>query len=553
MKLNHAALFLHSAAGVLCVFFATEALAITAQTSTIKGRPPVAGQLQIINTSAPGFNPAQGDELEIAYVFHDPDGLQESKQESLFRWLADGQEIAEADRQRFSPGKAQNKHYLTVEVLPVEREPSDPDRPDAPFISPETAAPVLPPRAALFLAFQQTTNMMRWGDAYTYCANNGMRLPDVDDLQTMFVTFTRANRVGEDSMGDLQHTYGIPVRNAVWTTRAVGEENHSVGDVFTDGHASVVSNGSRQTVFCAKTGPAQGLPAISHLAIPAPREGQTVTLSYQYSGNPTIPDRSRFQWFRADNAAGTSGKTPIVGAVEKSYVPVQEDVNHYLVVEATPASYDTVVGTQVTTVSEQVVVGEDITVPATTTIHVNGVTFDTNSGFPRTGFVGASFQLRMNGNAANNRNYDWRDDKSWLSVNEKGVVKFASKPDAVDKTATILIRAKDGSASYVYTFSVNKWLITSSSPAGFNNDWCGKQGEEYRRPSAEESTLNGERSASTGRWWSEWGALYNFGGGWVNAPYWVDELGSKNTINMSNGLITYTKKSNRVVCITVLD
>lgn len=121
MKLNHAALFLHSAAGVLCVFFATEALAITAQTSTIKGRPPVAGQLQIINTSAPGFNPAQGDELEIAYVFHDPDGLQESKQESLFRWLADGQEIAEADRQRFSPGKAQNKHYLTVEVLPVER------------------------------------------------------------------------------------------------------------------------------------------------------------------------------------------------------------------------------------------------------------------------------------------------------------------------------------------------------------------------------------------------------------------------------------------------
>lgn len=117
-----------SAAGILVVFVATEALAVTAQTGTVKGRPPVAGQLQVINTSAPGLNPAQGDALEIAYQFHDPDGLQESTSETLFRWLADERVISGANQRLFTPGPAQNKRYLTVEVLPVEIEPSDPDR-----------------------------------------------------------------------------------------------------------------------------------------------------------------------------------------------------------------------------------------------------------------------------------------------------------------------------------------------------------------------------------------------------------------------------------------
>lgn len=93
----------------------------------------MAGQLQVINTSAPGLNPAQGDTLEIAYQFHDPDGLQESPSETLFRWLADEQVISGANERLFTPGPAQNKRYLTVKVLPVEIEPSDPDRPDAPL------------------------------------------------------------------------------------------------------------------------------------------------------------------------------------------------------------------------------------------------------------------------------------------------------------------------------------------------------------------------------------------------------------------------------------
>lgn len=39
------------------------------------------------------------------------------------------------------------------------------------------------------------------------------------------------------------------------------------------------------------------------------------------------------------------------------------------------------------------------------------------------------------------------------------------------------------------------------------------------------------------------------GSGWVNASYWIDELGSKNTLNMSNGIVTNTRKSSYVVCI----
>lgn len=549
MKLNSVALTLRSAAGVLVVFVATEALAVTAQTATVKGRPPVAGQLQVINTSAPGLNPAQGDTLEIAYQFHDPDGLQESPSETLFRWLADEQVISGANERLYTPGPAQNKRYLTVKVLPVEIEPSDPDRPDAPFVSPNANAPVLPARADLSAAFHYASPALRWGDAYMHCANNGMRLPDEGDLQDMFVTYTRANRVGQDSKGDLRHTYGIAGRNAIWTTRALNDTHHAVINAFTDGRSSAAANASRQTVVCAQTGIPDMLPAIVNLAIPAPREGEDVTLSYLYQGNETIPDRSRFQWFRADNAAGTARKTAIPGAVEKSYTPVAEDVNRYLVVEATPASYDTVMGTMVSTVSEQVAPGGSNVLPGNTTIHVNGATFDTDSGFPRSGLVGASFQLRMNGNAASNREYSWHDDRSWLSVDDKGVVTFNRRPEGAEKTATITIRSKNDGGSYAYTFTVTKWLITDGNPTGFNNDWCGKQDDGYRRPTAEESTRNGERAASTGRWWSEWGPLYNFGGNWVNAPYWIDELGSKNTLNMSNGIVTNSRKSSHVVCI----
>lgn len=553
MMLKNVSFTLRGAAGVLFAVVATKTFAVTAQTNTVKGRPPVADQLQVINNSAPGLNPAQGDELEITYLFHDPDGLQESRSESLFLWLADGRKIAGANQRLFTPGKAQNKHFLTAAVLPVEAEPSEPDRPDVPFISQATAAPVLPSRTELFAAFHHAPQTARWGDAYTYCANHRLRLSSESELQEMFVTFTRANTVGEDSRGDLQNTYGIPARNALWTTKAMGESSHSVIAAFTDGQKQIAANGEPQTVLCAKTGTPQALPAIEHLSLPVPREGEVVSVTYLYVGNSTIPDRSRFQWFRADNAAGTSGKTPIPGADEKSYIPVAEDVNRYLVVEATPASYDNVVGTLVSTVSEPVTAAGESGVPATTTIRANGVTFDTESGFPRTGFVGARFQLQMNGNAASNRGYNWSDDKSWLSVNERGIVTFTRRPENGDNTAAITIQPKEGGESYVYTFTVNKWLITSSTPAGFNNDWCGKQGQGYRRPTADESTHNGERSASTGRWWSEWGALYNFNGNWANAAYWVDELGSQNTLAMSNGMVTYARKSSHVVCIANLE
>lgn len=89
--------------------------------------------------------------------------------ETLFRWLADERVISGANQRLFTPGPAQNKRYLTVEVLPVEIEPSDPDRPDAPFISPNANAPVLPARTDLAAAFNFASPALRWGCVYALC------------------------------------------------------------------------------------------------------------------------------------------------------------------------------------------------------------------------------------------------------------------------------------------------------------------------------------------------------------------------------------------------
>ncbi|MDA8486887.1 hypothetical protein NNO07_27865, partial [Pseudomonas resinovorans] len=97
----------------------------------------------------------------------------------------------------------------------------------------------------------------------------------------------------------------------------------------------------------------EGLPTVTGVSIPDPSPGVPVTVAYTYNGNATIPDRSKFQWYTATSANG-SGKVLIAGATDKTYTPAASDAGKYLVVEVTPASYDTVVGTPVTAVSAQV-------------------------------------------------------------------------------------------------------------------------------------------------------------------------------------------------------
>ncbi|MDA8486286.1 hypothetical protein NNO07_24740, partial [Pseudomonas resinovorans] len=185
------------------------------------------------------------------------------------------------------------------------------------------------------------------------CAALGERLPSEAELQTLFTTYTRANAVGEDSKEDIRHTYGWHGGGHVyWSTRAPDENRHSYVYLPTDGHSAGNSNTNRYMFACATAGQTEGLPTVTGVSIPDPSPGVPVTVAYTYNGNATIPDRSKFQWYTATSANG-SGKVLISGATEKSYTPAVGDAGKWLVVEVTPASYDTVVGTPVTAISEQ--------------------------------------------------------------------------------------------------------------------------------------------------------------------------------------------------------
>jgi hypothetical protein len=67
--------------------------------------------------------------------------------------------------------------------------------------------------------------------------------------------------------------------------------------------------------------------------------GETLTGAFDYSD----PDNNAagvhtYQWYRADDAAGTTNRTPIAGATASTYTVVAADIGKYLVFEVTPKS-----------------------------------------------------------------------------------------------------------------------------------------------------------------------------------------------------------------------
>jgi hypothetical protein len=300
------------------------------------------------NLSASGRTPAQGDDMRAEYVYSDLDGDLESPSLAQVQWFADTAAIPGATARNFLPTAAQNKKFLTVRVQPGSMPPADPNMALAAVTSAVSLSPVLPPRAQLAAAYSRAPNSQRWGDAYMHCAGQGARLPSIGELQILFTTYTRANAAGVSSEDDLNRTYGW-AKNVYWTTSGDGSR-HTYLYIHEDGRSSTNNNEGSYGFACAKTGTPELLPSVTAASVPAAAVGTPVTAVYTYKGNATIPDRSRFQWYTATASNGTTGKTAIAGATAASYTPVAADANKWLVVEITPASYDTVVGVPVTAV-----------------------------------------------------------------------------------------------------------------------------------------------------------------------------------------------------------
>ncbi|MFJ7311463.1 hypothetical protein ACIQVE_01580 [Pseudomonas sp. NPDC098747] len=342
--------------GVVCLSsFANAAPSSSPLSAPIIGRVPTATAPVITNVTVPGKNPAQGDVLKGTYTYADPDNDLVDPTRSVFSWSAAGAAISGATVETFTPTAAQNKKFLSFAVTPASLPPADPSKATTPVTSPNSAAPVLPPRSQLTNEFIKSPSSQSWGDAYKYCAIQNERLPSVAELQTLFTTYTRANAAGESSQNDIGNTYGWSGGNH-WTTQPNGEDRHVRVHLSDDGRALSDFNGSEYVFACIKAGAAEGLPTVTGITIPNAAVGTRVTAAYTYNGNATIPDRSRFQWYTA-TATNGSGKVLATGAgaTTKTYTPVAADAGKYLMVEITPASYDTVAGTMVSKVGTQIV------------------------------------------------------------------------------------------------------------------------------------------------------------------------------------------------------
>ncbi|MCW4990148.1 hypothetical protein, partial [Enterobacter mori] len=175
--------------------WSTDASAVISEPSdTVKGRAPTATDLKIQNNTAPGLNPAQGDAMEAIFTFSDPDGDQ-MKFPGVIWHQSEGGTIPGSDEGViFVPGSAQLDSTLRFSTQPyTDINITDPSAAAEMVLSAPTAAPVLPSRAEFNSLYHFSSGPnMRWGDAYMYCANRNERLMSIEDLQDLYVNYTRA-------------------------------------------------------------------------------------------------------------------------------------------------------------------------------------------------------------------------------------------------------------------------------------------------------------------------------------------------------------------------
>ncbi|MDA8486943.1 hypothetical protein NNO07_28175, partial [Pseudomonas resinovorans] len=93
------------------------------------GRPPVASALTFKNVTEPGKGLAQGDTVEAVYSYTDPDGDLEDPAKTRWQWLTREGAVLEGETSKTHlTTAADNKKFLSFQVIPGSMEPADPDR-----------------------------------------------------------------------------------------------------------------------------------------------------------------------------------------------------------------------------------------------------------------------------------------------------------------------------------------------------------------------------------------------------------------------------------------
>ncbi|WP_455813716.1 inverse autotransporter beta domain-containing protein [Pseudomonas graminis] len=157
-----------------------------------------------------------------------------------------------------------------------------------------------------------------------------------------------------------------------------------------------------------------------------------------------------------------------------------------------------------------------------------GTDFSLTSSFPKTGFRGATFTIKLSA-GVDPRQFTWTSDQSWVTVDPLGEVLFSGEPSSGSKTVTITATSAVGK-TLAYTFTLESWFINSGDTMMSRNeaaDYCARQGNGYQFPyftrvSGADALSDDNVRGKVGRLTSEWGAMGLYGNGWKPWYYWVD-------------------------------
>jgi adhesin/invasin len=206
----------------------------------------------------------------------------------------------------------------------------------------------------------------------------------------------------------------------------------------------------------------------------------------------------------------------------------------------------------------------------TANTQVNPYAFAANSGFPTTGFVGATFTVTGLPAGTTASDYDWTvqaqggGSASWLTVDPAGMVTFNSQPSSAEKAVEVIATPKAGGQPVGYRFTLGAWFINNGTTQmnwTYAGNWCSAQPGDYSLATRMQMTnvLSGSGTrGTTGALWSEWGNLNQYSGlGFVSNGYWsLEQQSSGNyyVIGLYNGaVVTYSGGLSRyVVCLQKL-
>ncbi|UVC31677.1 inverse autotransporter beta domain-containing protein [Pantoea sp. SOD02] len=136
-------------------------------------------------------------------------------------------------------------------------------------------------------------------------------------------------------------------------------------------------------------------------------------------------------------------------------------------------------------------------------LEANSHSFNSDSGFPRTAYPGASFKVHLKD--ADPSDFDWdAGNTSAVSVDANGVVTIGDK-SAAGKDIVITATAKQGGANTSYRFRINEWFnpVGRQGPASYLPILCNGS-DDNDMPELSKMSL-GTNVRGVGTLWSEWG------------------------------------------------